>query len=107
MDEAFDDLQRRRLLDGWRADQPGATTPALIIALPSYSVDRAVYEHYGDRVPPLENRFLHALMRWRHPASESKAGEALGERRHPRTEGRRCARIASGPERSTADRHVG
>jgi hypothetical protein len=41
----------------------------VLVALPSYSVDRSVYEHYGDRVGPLEHRFLYALLSARRPGS--------------------------------------
>ncbi|MEY2421737.1 MAG: hypothetical protein QOI95_1804 [Acidimicrobiaceae bacterium] len=66
---SFDALQRDRLLDGWRADLPGSNTPHVLIALPSYSLDRNVYEHYGDRLPPLENRYLYGLLRAREPTT--------------------------------------
>lgn len=38
-----------------------------MIALPSYSVDRSVLEHYGARVGPLENRYLYTILRARQP----------------------------------------
>jgi hypothetical protein len=40
---AFADVQRRRLTESWRAEEPDATTPHVIIGLPSYSVERSVY----------------------------------------------------------------
>ena len=52
------------------ADLPGPTTPHVVVTLPSFHLDRAVYEHYGDRVPPLENRYLYALLRAREPGTE-------------------------------------
>lgn len=39
-----------------------------MIGLPSYSVDRSLYEHYGDRVPALENRYLYGILSARQPA---------------------------------------
>lgn len=60
---SYDALQREKLLDAWRADLPGSTTPHVVLALPSYALDRSVYEHYGDRLNPLENRYLYALLR--------------------------------------------
>jgi hypothetical protein len=39
---SIDTLQRERLVEGWRADIPGPTTPHVVVALPSYSVDRSV-----------------------------------------------------------------
>lgn len=69
MTSAFAALQQERLEEAWRADLPGSTTPHVVIALPSYSVDRSVYEHYGDRVPPLENRFFYCLLLARNPAT--------------------------------------
>lgn len=37
--------------------------PRVVIALPSYSLDRSVLAHYGERVAPLENRFLYVALR--------------------------------------------
>ena len=50
----FDALQREKLRAAWLADLPDSTTPHVMIALPSYALDRTIYDHYGDRVPPLE-----------------------------------------------------
>lgn len=66
---SFESLQRERLVEAWSADLPGSETPHVVVALPSYSVDRALYEHYGDRVPPLENRYLYVLLRASDPAT--------------------------------------
>lgn len=66
---SFEALQRERLVAAWRADLIGSTTPHVVVGLPSYSLDRNVYEHYGDRVPPLENRYLYALLRASDPAT--------------------------------------
>ena len=66
----FDALQRDELLKAWMADLPDSTTPHVVVTLPSFDLDRAVYDHYGDRVPPLENRYLFALLRAREPATE-------------------------------------
>ena len=66
----FEALQRDRLPEAWMADLPGSTVPHVLVTLPSFDLDRAVYDHYGDRVPPLENRYLFALLRAREPATE-------------------------------------
>ena len=65
---SFDDLQRDRLIEAWRADLPESTVPRVMIGLPSYAIDRTIYEHYGDRVPPMENRYLYLLLRAQNPA---------------------------------------
>lgn len=65
---AFEQLQHERLEQAWRADLPGSTTPHVMIGLPSYSVDRSLLDHYGDRVPALENRYLYAILSARQPA---------------------------------------
>ena len=63
--EEFELLQKEHLEAAWRADLTGSTTPHVMIGLPSYSVDRSLYEHYGDRVPALENRYLYGILRSR------------------------------------------
>ena len=52
------------------ADLPSSSAPHVVVTLPSFDLDRAVYDHYGDRVPPLENRYLYALLRAREPGTE-------------------------------------
>lgn len=52
----FRRLQGERLEAAWRADLPDSDTDHVVIALPSYSLDHSVYEHYGARLPPLEKR---------------------------------------------------
>jgi hypothetical protein len=66
----FNALQRDGLPKAWRADLPDSTTPHVLVTLPSFALDRVVYDHYGDRVPPLENRYLFALLRAREPCTE-------------------------------------
>jgi hypothetical protein len=66
----FDALQRDKLPPAWRADLPDSTIPHVLVALPSFALDRTVYDHYGDRVPALENRYLYALLRAREPGTE-------------------------------------
>ena len=61
----FGALQSAKLDEAWRADLPGSGVPHVLIGLPSYSVDRSLYDHYGARVPPLENRFVYAVLRAR------------------------------------------
>lgn len=67
MGTAFEQLQREKLEQAWRADLPDSTVPHVMIGLPSYSVDRSLLEHYGDRVPALENRYLYAILSARQP----------------------------------------
>lgn len=66
----FDALQREVLHSAWRADLPGSNVPHVLVALPSFALDRSIYDHYGDRVPPLENRYLYALLRASELATE-------------------------------------
>jgi hypothetical protein len=68
---AFDRLQREKLEQAWRADLPGSTEPHVVVALPSYSVERSVYEHYRDRVGPLEHRYLYAVLRSKDPGTRT------------------------------------
>lgn len=67
----FQELQRERLERAWRADLPGSTEPHVVVALPSYSVERSVYEHYRDRVGPLEHRYLYAVLRSKDPGTRT------------------------------------
>ncbi len=64
----FQQLQRDRLLAAWRADRPGSTTPRVMVALPSFSLERSVLEHYGARLPPLEHRYLYGVLRATDPS---------------------------------------
>lgn len=66
----FEVLQQERLQAAWVADLPGSGIPHVLVALPSFALDRTVYDHYGDRVPPLENRYLYALLRADEPGTE-------------------------------------
>jgi hypothetical protein len=67
----FERLQRERLESAWRADLPGSTKDHVVVALPSYSLDDSVYEHYGARIGPLENRFLYVILRSRLPTTRT------------------------------------
>ncbi|MBW3614981.1 MAG: carboxylate-amine ligase [Actinobacteria bacterium] len=67
--DPFERIQRERLAQAWRADRPGSTESHVVIALPSYSVDRSVYEHYGARIGPLEHRYLYAILRTQQPGT--------------------------------------
>ena len=69
--ERFRHLQSQRLEQAWRADLPGSTEPHVVVALPSYSVERSVYEHYGPRVGPLEHRYLYAILRSQNPGTRT------------------------------------
>ena len=62
VDERYAALQRR-MPAAWEADRTGSQAPRVVIALPSYSLDRSVLAHYGARVAPLENRFLYVALR--------------------------------------------
>lgn len=66
----FDALQRDKLHLACLADLPDSNIPHVLVALPSFALDRTVYDHYGDRVPPLENRYLYVLLRAREPGTE-------------------------------------
>lgn len=66
----FDALQRDKLYAAWLADLPGSNIPHVLVGLPSFALDRTIYDHYGDRVPPLENRYVYALLRAREPGTE-------------------------------------
>jgi hypothetical protein len=69
--ELFQRLQAERLAAAWRADLPGSTAERVVVALPSFSLDASVYEHYGDRVPPLENRYLYVILRCQQPGTRT------------------------------------
>lgn len=66
----FEALQRDGLHTAWLADLPDSNIPHVLVALPSFALDRTLYDHYGDRVPPLENRYVYALLRAREPGTE-------------------------------------
>lgn len=59
----FEALQREHLLEAWRADLPGSQVRHVVLALPSFSLQRSVLEHYGPRIAPLEHRYLYAVLR--------------------------------------------
>lgn len=61
-DDRFAALQQR-LRSAWEADRPGSPARRVVVALPSYSLDRSVLDHYGERVAPLENRYLYVALR--------------------------------------------
>lgn len=67
--ERFQRLQAERLEAAWRADLPASTEDHVVVGLPSFSLDASVYEHYGARVPPLENRYLYAILRCQQPGT--------------------------------------
>jgi PGM1 C-terminal domain len=67
-DHAFAAVQER-LLEAWRADLPGATTPHLVVALPSFSLDPVLLSHYADRLPALEQRYLCAILLLQNPVT--------------------------------------
>jgi hypothetical protein len=69
--DPFVALQRSKLEAAWRADLPGSTAPRVVVALPSYSLDRSVLEHYGARVAPLENRYLYVILRSADPSTRT------------------------------------
>jgi len=63
----FAKLQSERLQAAWEADRPGSVQPRVVIGLPSYSVDRSIYEHFGERLGPLEHRYLYIILRASQP----------------------------------------
>jgi len=65
----FARLQRERLYAAWEADRPGSHAPRVVITLPSYSLDRSVYEHFGARLGPLEHRYLYIILRASQPGA--------------------------------------
>ena len=69
--ELFQRLQAERLAAAWRADLPGSTANRVVVALPSFSLDSSVYEHYGARVLPLENRYLYVILRCLQPGTRT------------------------------------
>jgi len=65
----FARLQHERLHAAWEADRPGSDAPRVVITLPSYSVDRSVYDHFGARLGPLEHRYLYIILRASQPGA--------------------------------------
>lgn len=65
--ERFAELQARALLPAWRAAVVGSGHPHVTIALPSYSLGGSALDHYAERLPALENRYLHSVLLARQP----------------------------------------
>lgn len=55
--KTFDELQGD-LGAALAANRPGSTTPHMVIAMASHSVNESLLSHYGERVVALEHRFL-------------------------------------------------
>jgi hypothetical protein len=67
---SFPELQRT-LGPILRANRPGSTEPHVVVGLPSFSIGDSLLEHYADRLPALEHRYLLAsLMLPRIPGCE-------------------------------------
>jgi hypothetical protein len=49
---------RARLAAALAANRPGSSTPHVVVALPSFNVSSSLLAHYGDRLAPLEHRYL-------------------------------------------------
>ena len=52
---------QRGLATALRANSPRSGVPHVLIALPSFSAGESLLEHYGDRIPSLEHRYLLAM----------------------------------------------
>lgn len=48
----------RRLSRARSANHPGSRTPHTVVVLPSYSMGASLLEHYAERIPVLEHRYL-------------------------------------------------
>ena len=57
----FASLQRG-LARAWEANRIGSEVPHVMVALPSYSIAETLLEHYGERIAPLEHRYLVACL---------------------------------------------
>lgn len=57
----FASLQER-LAPAWEANRIGSDVPHVMVALPSYSIAETLLEHYGERIAPLEHRYLVACL---------------------------------------------
>lgn len=53
---------QERLGPAWAANRLDSSVPHLMVALPSYSVAEALLAHYGERIAPLEHRYLVACL---------------------------------------------
>lgn len=51
-----------RLAGALCANQPGSTTPHVVVVLPSYSVSDSLMAHYLHRMPALEHRYLLSML---------------------------------------------
>jgi hypothetical protein len=53
------------LLQAWRANAAGSHEDHVVVVLPSFSMAPTILSHYRDRIPPLEHRFLVAVLMMR------------------------------------------
>ncbi|MGH9003190.1 MAG: hypothetical protein ACRDYV_08685, partial [Acidimicrobiia bacterium] len=53
---------QQRLGPAWAANRVGSEVPHVMVVLPSYSVAETLLEHYGERIAPLEHRYLVACL---------------------------------------------
>lgn len=51
-----------KLLQAWRANAAGSHQDHVVVVLPSFSMAPTILAHYRDRIPPLEHRFLVAML---------------------------------------------
>jgi hypothetical protein len=59
--EDFAALQQR-LAPAWEANRIGSDVHHVMVVLPSYSIAETLLEHYGERIAPLEHRYLVACL---------------------------------------------
>jgi hypothetical protein len=53
---------QQRLQVPWEANRIGSDVPHVMVVLPSYSIAETLLEHYGERIAPLEHRYLVACL---------------------------------------------
>lgn len=53
---------QERLAPAWAANRRGSRVPHVMVVLPSYSLAETLLVHYGERIAPLEHRYLMACL---------------------------------------------
>lgn len=53
---------QERLVPALDANRPGSSVPHVMVVLPSFSVAESLLEHYAERIPSLEHRYLVACL---------------------------------------------
>jgi hypothetical protein len=61
-EETGRDALQARLPAALAANQPGSGVDHVVVALASYSIGESLLEHYEDRLPALEHRYLNGLL---------------------------------------------